>query len=31
VLCSVHPGDEVIVLEPCYNSEMQYIELPGGT
>jgi len=30
VLCSVHPGDEVIVLEPCYDSYIPNIELAGG-
>ena len=27
----VHPGDEVIVLEPCYDSYVPAIELSGGT
>jgi methionine transaminase len=31
VLCAVHPGDEVIVLEPCYDSYAPNIELAGGT
>ena len=31
VLCCVHPGDEVIVLEPCYDSYIPNIELTGGT
>ncbi|NML17466.1 pyridoxal phosphate-dependent aminotransferase [Azohydromonas caseinilytica] len=31
VLCCVHPGDEVIVLEPCYDSYGPNIELAGGT
>ena len=31
VLCCVHPGDEVIVLEPCYDSYAPNIELCGGT
>lgn len=31
VLCCVHPGDEVIVLEPCYDSYVPNIELAGGT
>jgi methionine aminotransferase len=31
VLCCVHPGDEVIVLEPCYDSYIPNIELAGGT
>ena len=30
VLCCVHPGDEVIVLEPCYDSYGPSIELAGG-
>jgi methionine transaminase len=30
VLCCVHPGDEVIVLEPCYDSYVPAIELAGG-
>ena len=30
VLCCVHPGDEVIVLEPCYDSYAPSIELSGG-
>jgi methionine transaminase len=29
-LCCVHPGDEVIVLEPCYDSYAPNIELAGG-
>jgi len=31
LLCCVHPGDEVIVLEPCYDSYAPGIELAGGT
>ncbi len=31
VLCCVHPLDEVIVLEPCYDSYAPNIELAGGT
>ena len=31
VLACVHPGDEVIVLEPCYDSYGPNIELAGGT
>ena len=31
VLCCVHPGDEVIVLEPCYDSYAPNVELAGGT
>jgi len=30
VLCCVHPGDEVVVLEPCYDSYAPNIELAGG-
>ena len=30
VLCCVHPGDEVIVLEPCYDSYIPNLELAGG-
>ena len=30
VMASVHPGDEVIVLEPCYDSYAPNIELAGG-
>lgn len=30
ILCTVHPGDEVIVLEPCYDSYLPSIELAGG-
>lgn len=30
VLCCVHPGDEVMVLEPCYDSYAPSIELAGG-
>jgi methionine aminotransferase len=31
ILAIVHPGDEVIVLEPCYDSYGPNIELAGGT
>ena len=31
VLSIVHPGDEVIVLEPCYDSYVPNIELAGAT
>jgi methionine aminotransferase len=31
VLSIVHPGDEVVVLEPCYDSYIPNIELAGGT
>jgi methionine aminotransferase len=30
VLCCVGPGDEVVVLEPCYDSYAPNIELAGG-
>jgi methionine aminotransferase len=30
ILAVVHPGDEVIVLEPCYDSYGPNIELAGG-
>jgi N6-L-threonylcarbamoyladenine synthase len=29
-LAVVHPGDEVIVLEPCYDSYLPNIALAGG-
>jgi methionine aminotransferase len=31
ILAVVHPGDEVIVLEPCYDSYVPNIDLAGGT
>jgi methionine aminotransferase len=30
VLCCVHPGEEVIVIEPAYDSYLPAIELAGG-
>ncbi|MEX1167394.1 MAG: pyridoxal phosphate-dependent aminotransferase [Hydrogenophaga sp.] len=30
ILATAHPGDEVIVLEPCYDSYVPNIELAGG-
>ena len=30
ILAIVHPGDEVIVLQPCYDSYVPNIELAGG-
>src|SRR6476619_2799124 len=30
ILAVVRPGDEVIVLEPCYDSYVPHIELAGG-
>jgi methionine transaminase len=30
ILCCVHPGDEVVVIEPAYDSYLPAIELAGG-
>ena len=30
ILACVHPGDEVIVLDPCYDSYLPNIQLAGG-
>jgi methionine transaminase len=30
ILCCVHPGDEVIVIEPAYDSYAPSVELAGG-
>ena len=30
ILAIVHPGDEVVVLDPCYDSYVPNIELAGG-
>jgi methionine aminotransferase len=31
ILCAIHPGDEVIVIEPAYDSYLPAIALAGGT
>lgn len=31
ILCTVHAGDEVIIIEPAYDSYVPAIELAGGT
>jgi methionine aminotransferase len=30
ILCAVHPGDEVIVIEPAYDSYLPAVQLAGG-
>ena len=30
VACVIHPGDEVIVFEPCYDSYVPAVEVNGG-
>jgi methionine aminotransferase len=31
ILCAIHPGDEVIVIEPAYDSYLPAIALAGGS
>jgi methionine aminotransferase len=30
ILCAVHPGDEVIIVEPAYDSYLPAVQLAGG-
>jgi methionine aminotransferase len=30
ILCAVHPGDEVIIVEPAYDSYLPTVQLAGG-
>jgi methionine transaminase len=30
ILCAVHPGDEVVIIEPAYDSYLPAVQLAGG-